>query len=179
VTELNAGDGSWVRTLSGARYGFNAPYSNASAGSRVWVTNLYPGLDGGSVTELNAGDGSWMATLTGGCYNFGSPRGIAVGGSHIWVASSGITPAGGSVTELNASNGSWIQTLSDGTWIQSLLGGCIPGVLASGGYHFSSPGLIAALGTHIWVFGSNGVTVLTAPVTRPGRGQRPGRQAGP
>ena len=137
------------------------------------------GLDGGSVTELNAGDGSWMATLTGGCYNFDSPRGIAVGGSHIWVASSDITPAGGSVTELNASNGSWIQTLSDGTWIQSLLGGCIPGVLASGGYHFSNPGLIAAVGTHICVFGSNGVTVLTAPVTRPGRGQRPGRQAGP
>ncbi len=83
------------------------------------------------------------------------------------------------MTELNASNGSWIQTLSDGTWIQSLLGGCIPGVLASGGYHFSNPGLIAAVGPHIWVFGSNGVTVLTAPVTRPGRGQRPGRQAGP
>ena len=163
MTELNAGDGSWVRTLSGARYGFNAPYSIASAGSRIWVTNLYPGIDGGSVTELNAGDGSWMATLTGGCYNFDGPRGIAVDGSHIWVASSGITPAGGSVTELNASNGSWIQTLSDGTWIQSLLSGCIPGVLASGGYHFSNPGLIAAVGTHIWVFGSNGVTVLTAP----------------
>jgi hypothetical protein len=42
VTELNAGDGSWVRTLSGARYGFNAPYSIASAGGRIWVTNLYP-----------------------------------------------------------------------------------------------------------------------------------------
>ncbi len=131
------------------------------------------------MTELNAGDGSWMATLTGGCYNFDGPRGIAVDGSHIWVASSGITPAGGSVTELNASNGSWIQTLSDGTWIQSLLGGCIPGVLASGGYHFSNPGLIAAVGTHIWVFGSNGVTVLTTPVTRPGRGQRQGSRAGP
>ena len=41
------------------------------------------------------------------------------------------------------------------------------------------PGLIAAVGTHIWVFGSDGVAVLIAPVTRPGRGQRPGRQAGP
>jgi len=126
-----------------------------------WVTNLYPGMEGGSVTELNAADGSWVATLTGGCYNFDGPRGIAVDGSHIWVANSGINQAGGSVTELNASNGGWIRTLPDGTWIQSLLRGCIPGVLASGSYHFSSPGLIAAVGTHIWVFGSDGVRVLT------------------
>jgi hypothetical protein len=161
-----------VRTLSGARYGFNAPYSIASAGGRIWVTNLYPGMAGGSVTELNVGDGSWVATLIGGCYNFDGPRGIAVDGSHIWVANSGLNQAGGSVTELNASNGGWIQTLSDGTWIQSLLRGCIPGVLASGGYHFTSPGLVAAVGTHIWVFGRDGVRVLTDPAARPGRGER-------
>jgi hypothetical protein len=173
VTELDAGDGGWVRTLSGARYGFNAPYSIASAHGRIWVTNLYPGVDGGSVTELNAGDGSWVATLTGGCYSFDSPHGIAVDGSHIWVANSGASQAGGSVTELNASNGRWIQTLSDGTWIQSLLRGCIPGVLASGGYHFSDPGLVAAVGPRIWVFGRDGVRVLTDPAARPGRGERP------
>jgi hypothetical protein len=56
---------------SGARYGFNAPYSIASAGGRIWVTNLYPGVAGGPVTELNAADGGWVATLTGGCYNDG------------------------------------------------------------------------------------------------------------
>ena len=72
------------------------------------------------------------------------------------------------VTELDASNGGWIQTLSDGTWIQSLLRGCIPGVLASGGYHFGSPGLIAAVGPHIWVFGRDGARVLTDPAARPG-----------
>lgn len=121
---LNAGDGRWVRTLSGARYGFNAPYSIASAGGRIWVTNLYPGM------------------------------------------------ADGSVTELNASNGGWIHTLSDGTWIQSLLRGCVPGVLASGGYHFTSPVLVAAVGAHIWVFGRDGVRVLTDPAPRPGRGER-------
>ena len=93
-------------------------------------------------------------------------------GSHIWVANSGINQAGGSVTELDASNGGWIQTLSDGTWIQSLLRGCIPGVLAIGGYHFTSPGLVAAVGTHIWVFGRDGVRVLTDPAARPGRGER-------
>jgi hypothetical protein len=93
-----------------------------------------------------------------------------VDGSHIWIANSGASRAGGSVTELNASNGGWIQTLSDGTWIQSLLRGCIPGVLASGGYHFSNPGLVAAVGTHIWVFGRDRVRVLTDPAARPGRG---------
>src|SRR5262249_47877724 len=156
---------------SGARYGFNAPYSIASAGGRIWVTNLYPGIGGGSVTELNASDGSWVATLTGGCYNFDGPRGIAVGRAPTGVANSGMHQAGGSVTDLDASNGSWIQTLSDGTWLQSLLRGCIPGVLASGGYHFSKPGLIAAVGPRIWVFGSDGVRVLTDPAARPGRGE--------
>jgi hypothetical protein len=137
----------------------------AAAGARVPLLHARPGRI--LVHVLPAGQDMSSATA------------IAVDGPDVWVASSGITPAGGSMTELNASNGSWIQALSDGTWIQSLLGGCIPGVLASGGYHFSNPGLIAAVGTRIWVFGRNGVTVLTAPVTRPGRGQRPGRQAGP
>jgi hypothetical protein len=102
---------------------------------------------------------------------------IAVDGPDVWVASE-TDRWGGSVTELNASNGSWIRTLSDGTWIQSLLRGCVPGVLASGSYHFSNPGLIAAVGTHIWVFGSDGVRMLTDPATRHGRGQRQGRRAG-
>ena len=34
-------------------------------------------------------------------------------------------------------------------------------VAGSGRYHFSNPGLIAAVGTHIWVFGRDGVRVLT------------------
>jgi hypothetical protein len=89
--------------------------------------------------------------LTGGCYNFDSPRGIAVDGGHIWVANSGTGQAGGSLTELNAADRSWIRTLSSGTWVQSLLAGCVPGVLDGGGYRFSNPSLIAAVGTHIWV----------------------------
>src|SRR5262249_23579177 len=161
-----AGDGRWVRTLSGARYGFNAPYAIASAGGRIWVTNLYPGVAGGSVTELNAADGSWGATLTGGCYHFDRPRATALAARPLLVAHDGVNEAGGWVTELNASNGSWIRTRSDGTWIQSLLRGCVPGVLASGSYHFSNPGLIAAVGTHIWVFGSDGVRVVTDPAAR-------------
>jgi hypothetical protein len=49
VTEVNASDGSWVRTLSGGSYGLNGPYGVAFDGSHIWVTN-----NGNSVTELPA-----------------------------------------------------------------------------------------------------------------------------
>jgi hypothetical protein len=61
------------------------------------------------------------------------------------------------------------------------------------GQDMSSATAIAVDGPDVWVANetdrwggsvteldaSDGVTVLTGPVTRPGRGQRPGRQAGP
>ena len=68
-----------------------------------------------------------------------SATAIAADGPDVWVANE-TDRGGGSVTELDASNGSWIQTLSDGTWIHSLLGGCIPGVLAAGRGRGVSPG---------------------------------------
>ena len=51
VTELNANDGSWVRTLSGDSYRFNNPLAIAVDGTHVWVANA----NGNSVTELPAG----------------------------------------------------------------------------------------------------------------------------
>ena len=51
MTELNAGDGSWVRTLSGDSYRFNNPLAIAVDGTHVWVANA----NGNSVTELPAG----------------------------------------------------------------------------------------------------------------------------
>ena len=39
VTELDASDGSWVRTLSGGSYGFVDPYGIAFDGSHLWVAN--------------------------------------------------------------------------------------------------------------------------------------------
>jgi hypothetical protein len=100
-----------------------------------------------------------------------SATAIAVDGPDVWVVNE-TDRWGGSVTEFDAGDGRRVRTLSDGTWIQSLLRGCIPGVLAGGGYHFTSPGLVAAVGTHIWVFGRDGVRVLTDPAARPGRGER-------
>jgi hypothetical protein len=51
VTEQNASNGSWVRTLSGATYGFNDPYGIAADGTHIWVANSH----GASVTELTIG----------------------------------------------------------------------------------------------------------------------------
>ena len=173
VTELDAGDGGWVRTLSGARYGFNAPYSIASAHGRIWVTNLYPGIAGGSVTELNAGDGSWVATLTGGCYNFDSPHGIAVDGSHIWIANSQ-APAGprlGNETERQQRR---LDPVLLGRQLDPVPAArLLPGVLASGGFHFSNPWAGRRRCTHIWVFGRDRVRVLTDPAARPAAAVRP------
>ena len=48
VTELNASNGSWVRTLSGGSYGFNHPEGVAFDGTHLWAANVY----GDSVTEI-------------------------------------------------------------------------------------------------------------------------------
>ena len=87
LTELNASDGSWVRTLSGGSYGFNGPLGVAFDGTHLWVTNY----TGSSVTELNASDGSWVRTLSGGSYGFANPYGLAFDGSHLWVPNYTVT----------------------------------------------------------------------------------------
>jgi hypothetical protein len=51
VTELKASDGSWVQTLSGGQYAFNAPEAIADDGAHIWVVNV----NGNSVTELIPG----------------------------------------------------------------------------------------------------------------------------
>jgi hypothetical protein len=39
VTELNASDGSWVKTLSGGFYGLSNPIGIAFDGTHLWVAN--------------------------------------------------------------------------------------------------------------------------------------------
>ena len=177
VTELNASNGSWERTL----YGFNEPGRIAVDGTHIWV----PNSSGDSVTELNASNGSWVRTLSGGSYRFNSPWAIAVDGTDIWVANQG-----GSVTELNASNGSWVRTLSGGSygfkrptaiaadgahvWVANNHGDSVTELNASNGswvrtlsggsYRFNAPWAMAVDGTHVWVtnwFGDS-VTELNA-----------------
>ena len=93
VTELNAGDGSLVQTLSGDRYGFDYPAYPALIavdGADVWIASR----TGSSLTELNAGDGSLVRTVSGGSDGLYGPSGIAVDGTHLWVTNEG----GGSIS---------------------------------------------------------------------------------
>jgi hypothetical protein len=164
VTELNTADGSWIRTLSDARYGFSEPSSIIAAGSRIWITNSHPTGNGGSVTELNARDGSLVRILTDGCYSFDSPSDIVATGSHIWVANSNRDQTGGSVTEMNVGDGTWARTLRSSAGIWPMLHGCIFGAFGNGNYRFSNPSVLAAVGSHIWIFDGNGsITVLADP----------------
>jgi hypothetical protein len=152
VAKLNATTGRTIWTAGGDRYGFSDPDALAVSGDRLWVTNLYAAGDGGSVTVLDARTGRWIKTLSGGCLGFYSPARIVSAHHHIWVANSYIDATGGSVTELSASDGQWIRALSGSSWIQNLLNiGCTHD-LTTGGYPFSNPALIAAVGSRIWVF---------------------------
>ena len=108
MTELNAGDGSLVRTVSGGGDGLDDPTAIAVDGTHLWVTNEGGGsVAGGSVTELNAADGSLVQVVSGTDHDFNAPAAIAVSGANIWVANESY-----SVTELSASNGSLVRTVS-------------------------------------------------------------------
>ena len=141
VTELNAANGSVLRTLTGGSYGFSSPEGIATDGTHVWVTNLGGGASGsGSVTELNASNGSWVRTLSGGSYGFNGPWGIATDGTHVWIDNYGQGGTGDSVTELNASTGTWVRTL----------------------YGIKAPYSVAVQGGHVWVANGDSVTELDA-----------------
>jgi uncharacterized caspase-like protein/outer membrane lipoprotein-sorting protein len=182
VTDLNASDGSLLKTLSAASYGFSNPDAIASDGTHVWVANS----GSNSVTELNASDGSRVQTLAGPSYHFYDPDTIASDGTHVWIGNSDSDW----VTELNAGDGSLARTMTgdsdgfyspdafaaDGTdvWIASYTGnsvtelnaddGSLIRILSAPSYGFNNPAAIAVDGTHVWVanyFGDS-VTELNA-----------------
>ncbi len=135
LTEVDAADGSLVRTVSGASYGFDQPEALLMSGGDLWVANAA----GDSLTEVDASDGSLVRTVSGASYQFNSPDALAFDGSNLWVANAD----GNSLTELDASDGSLVRTVSGAS------------------YMFGSPDALAFDGNHIWV--SNGdADVLTA-----------------
>lgn len=141
VVELNAANGSVIRTLLASKYQFYQPTGIAADGTHVWITT------GSSLTEVNASKGTVIRILSGGKYALIQPDGIADDGTHLWVTSPAgdwedpaISPDGlplnhgsGSVTELSASDGAVIRTLSGSK------------------YQFNMPAGITADGTHVWV----------------------------
>ncbi len=140
MTETNAIDGAFVRTISGPEYAFNHPWSLAYDGAHVWVTNP----NGNTVTEINANDGSLVRVLSGASYGFNAPRGIAYdpATARTWITNE----LGNSLTEVKVSDGSPVQILSGGS------------------YGFSRPNTIMTEGAHLWVtnIAGNSVTELNA-----------------
>jgi len=180
VTEVNASDGSWIRTLSGSRYRFDIPWGIASDGTHVWILNFGDDTGDGSVTEVNASDGSWVRTLSDSSYAFNRPDAIAFDGTHLWIGNQD----GSSVTEVNASDGSLVRVLSGGNYgLNSPLGiafdgshlwitnddntltevnasdGSLVRVLSGGNYGFNCPSEIAFDGTHLWITNVCGYSV--------------------
>jgi hypothetical protein len=119
VIELNASNGSLVRVIKGAKYGFNEPADVVVRGTRVWVTSGWgprnttvqastqPNKYGGSVTEFNANSGAVVRVIKSKADHFYGSAGVALEGSHAWIANS----YGNTLTELNASNGSLVRVI--------------------------------------------------------------------
>ena len=176
VTELNASDGSWVRTLT-ATWGFEQPDGIAVSGTDLWVANG----TGNSVTEVDS-DGNPIQTVptAGPEEPTTDPEGVVVKGPGLWVANA----AGNSVTELNTSDGSLLATLTagryyfrypdaiatDGTdlWVANAAGNSVTELNSDGGavrtliaasYKFDFPDAIATDGTHLWVANRDGNSV--------------------
>jgi DNA-binding beta-propeller fold protein YncE len=104
LTELNASDGSFVRTVTVG----NNPYGICFDGSNIWTANN----GDGTVSEVRASDGTTLATITVGP----SPVGVTFDGANIWVANSG----SGSVTKISAGSASVVGTYNVGNspqWI--------------------------------------------------------------
>ncbi len=177
VTELNAADGSWVRTLSGSAYGFNMPDAIVFDGTHLWVANG----NADSVTEINASDGSPVQTISGGNFNFSQPGAMAFDGVHIWVANLGNS----TLTSINAADGSLAANFAiagldqpagiafDGTnlWVTSEGDDGVFEIDTSGQplmqlggqtYNFGHPRAIAFDGSHLWITDLGGVTEINA-----------------
>ena len=127
VTELNASDGSLVRTLTlpATLNLYSWGLGLALAGTHLWVVSSEvcrpycssTATNYGAAVEFNAADGSFVQALYGGDHRaIQAPWGIAADGSHVWITSEAINGSGGSVTELDASNGRqlWTVPLSTG-----------------------------------------------------------------
>jgi YVTN family beta-propeller protein len=167
VTELNASDGSFVRTIPAG----TAAYGISSDGTHVWVANQ----GDGTVTEIDAATGAVVGSPTPAGL---TPTGISSDGTHVWVTDYD----GGTVTEIDAATGAvvgspisvsgnpigissdgvhvWVGTgtntiteldATDGSFVRNITVGLYPGSVSSDG-------------THVWAVnvGDNTVTEIDA-----------------
>ena len=176
VTELNASDGSLVRTITDGvvPYG-GAPDAVSSDGTHAWVANRgTDSLGHSSVIGINTSDGSQIAETVP--FINAPPYGISSDGTHVWAAAADsvteITDLDGLLT-LNYINASGARAVSsDGThvWLADAGFNEITELDASDGSTVQnipvgwSPTGIVSDGTHVWVTNlyDNTVTELNA-----------------
>jgi len=117
VTEISAGDGSFVGTLRvPASVNLHGWFTAlVRAGTRLWAVTpdtCRPYCDSAthtgfyaSVVEFNASDGSYVRAVTRNTLQ--TPLALASDGAHIWLVGSNVSGGGtaGTVTEFNADNG--------------------------------------------------------------------------
>lgn len=132
VAELDARNGRLIRSLAGARDGFNESGLIAADNSHIWIP------DGSSITELNASNGSVIKEFNEQSRGLNYPAAIADDGTHVWI-----TGGVDSLIELDASTGGWVRTVT------------LPGDTASGSG-------ISVAGNRVWIEGSSMVVEVNA-----------------
>jgi hypothetical protein len=145
ISEIDAGTGSLVRTVSGPSFALDDPVALTVSGPNVFVADK--GDD--SVTEVVAASGALVRVVVQ--HGLDAPDGIAVADGRVWAADSGSNAA----TEVEAATGSVIATKSD----------------SDGSYGFGSPSTVVGSGGNVFVaspFGSSPmVTKVSATSGRP------------
>ncbi len=124
MSEFKAGHRKYMRTITGASYGFADPIALASSGQDLFVLN-----GAGSVTEVATATGALVGTASGSPFGFDDPTGLAVADGEVFVANS----AADTVTVLDADDLAFVASLSGPT------------------FAFSTPIGVAFDGTNMWV----------------------------
>jgi hypothetical protein len=103
VTEVNASDGAYVATISGARYRFDTPAAIVAVGTDLFVANS----SGNSVTEFRAPGHNHIRTIGGSSDGLSDPIALADSAGDLFVLN-----GTGSVTEIAAATGALLGTAS-------------------------------------------------------------------
>jgi hypothetical protein len=135
VLELNASNGSLVRTIGN----FSVADALAYGDGAVWVATWHSGPnDKSSLVEINSATGAIERTISGASYHFDSPISVAVSGKDVWVDSEfGESVHDETLTELSAENGNLMRVLT-----------------VEGDAEPDTPNAIAANDRDLWVAGT-------------------------
>ena len=180
VTEVDAGTGARVATISGRRVHLSGPTAIVGVGGDLFVANGA----GNSVTELRASDRKHIRTIKGARYHFSHPVALASSGSDLFVLN-----AAGSVTEVSTTSGRLLgvasgaadgfdvptgltvaagrvfvtNSASNSVTVLSASTRALVTVLSDPSFGFSTPMGVAFDGTNVWVTnqGDESVTELS------------------